>query len=238
MDIKDIIKSATSDFKTKLNDVQLLQLEKYFKMLVEWNEKINLTAITDPEGVAIKHFADSLTFFNYVDVPENASIIDVGTGAGFPGIVLKIVRPDINLTLLDSLNKRLLFLDEVINELGISAQLIHSRAEDGGNKPELRESFDFVVSRAVAQLNVLSEYCLPYVKVGGSFVAMKGPQAKDEVKKALVAINILGGKNKNSFEFALPNEGGERTIVVIEKKRNTPAKYPRNSGRIKAKPLL
>lgn len=238
MDIKELIKTATSDFKTKLNDVQLLQLEKYYQMLVEWNEKINLTAITDPEGVAVKHFADSLTFLNYVDVPENASIIDVGTGAGFPGVVLKIARPDISLTLLDSLNKRLLFLDEVINELGISAQLIHSRAEDGGNKPELRESFDFAVSRAVAQLNVLSEYCLPYVNVGGCFVAMKGPQAKEEIKKATIAINLLGGKLKNAFEFSLPNDGGERTIAVIEKKRNTPPKYPRNSGKIKAKPLL
>lgn len=237
MDIKEILKSATADFKIQLNNLQLTQLEKYFELLVEWNEKINLTAITDAEGVAIKHFADSLTLFNYVDVPENSRVIDVGTGAGFPGIVLKIARPDIKLTLLDSLNKRLVFLDNILTEIGLSAQLIHSRAEDGGQNIDLRESYDFVVSRAVAQLNVLSEYCLPYARLGGSFVALKGPDADNEISNAKRAVQILGGKIKNTYNFFLPNKGGERSIIVIEKNQPTPDKYPRNSGKIKAKPL-
>ena len=237
MNIKEILKSATADFKIQLNDTQISQLERYFELLTEWNEKINLTAITDVEGVAIKHFADSLTFFNCVDVPENSRIIDVGTGAGFPGIVLKIARPDIELTLLDSLNKRLVFLDTVLSEIGLSAQLIHSRAEDGGQDIKLRENFDIVVSRAVAQLNVLSEYCLPYARLGGSFVALKGPDAENEILNAKKAVQILGGKLKKPFKFSLPNDGGERTIIVIEKNQPTPDKYPRNSGKIKAKPL-
>lgn len=237
MSIKNILIDATKDFKIQLTEEQLDKLELYAKLLVEWNEKINLTAITDDEGVAVKHFADSLTFFNYIDVPQGASLIDVGTGAGFPGVVLKIARPDINLTLLDSLNKRLVFLDEVSKKLDLSVTLIHSRAEDGARKPELRESFDFAVSRAVAQLNTLSEYCLPYVKKGGQLVAMKGPQASEEIKNAYSAINTLGGKCGKVFEFELPYEGGSRTIAVINKVRNTPEKYPRNSGKIKAKPL-
>ena len=237
MDIKEILKSATADFKIQLNDLQLTQLEKYFELLVEWNKKINLTAITDVEGVAIKHFADSLTLFNYVDVPENSRVIDVGTGAGFPGIVLKIARPDIELTLLDSLNKRLVFLDNILTEIGLSAQLIHSRAEDGGQNIDLRESYDFVVSRAVAQLNVLSEYCLPYARLGGNFIALKGPDADNEISNAKRAVQILGGKIKNTYKFSLPNQGGDRSIIVIEKNQPTPDKYPRNSGKIKAKPL-
>lgn len=237
MDIKELVKSVTADYKIQLNDTQLLQLEKYFHLLVEWNEKINLTAITDVEGVAVKHFADSLTLFNYVDVKEGASVIDVGTGAGFPGVVLKIARPDIKLTLLDSLNKRLTFLDTVLNELDLTAELVHSRAEDGGNNDLYRECYDFAVSRAVARLNVLSEYCLPYVRLGGTFVAMKGPDAKDEISTSHSAINTLGGKVKDCFEFGLPNDGGDRAIITIEKNRPTPDKYPRNSGKIKAKPL-
>ena len=237
MDIKSILKSVTADFKVKLTDFQLSQFEKYYEMLVEWNEKINLTAICDPEGVAIKHFADSLAFFNYIDVPENSSVIDVGTGAGFPGLVLKIARPDINLTLLDSLNKRLIFLNKVLSKLGLSAQIIHSRAEDGAKEKNLRESFDFSTSRAVAQLNVLSEYCLPYVKNGGKFIALKGPDAENEIISAESAIKTLGGKVSETFSFSLPKNGGNRSIVMIKKIKVTPDKYPRNSGKIKSKPL-
>lgn len=237
MNLKDILRFLTENFKIQLDDSQLQQFEIYYKLLAEWNEKINLTAITDPQGVAVKHFADSLTFFNYIDVPDGASIIDVGTGAGFPGVVLKIARPDIKLTLLDSLNKRLVFLSEVLNSTGLEAELIHSRAEDGAKKQSFRESFDFSVSRAVAQLNVLSEYCLPYVRVGGKFVALKGPKADEEIVNAKSAINILGGRLRNSFEFSLPSDGGERTILEIAKVKPTPQKYPRNSGKIKAQPL-
>lgn len=237
MSIKEYLIDATSDFNIKLTETQLEQFEMYFNLLVEWNKKINLTAITDAQGVAVKHFADSLEFFNYIDVPQGASIIDVGTGAGFPGIVLKIARPDIKLTLLDSLNKRLVFLQDVLNKTGLEAKLIHSRAEDSAQKPEYREKFDFVVSRAVAQLNVLSEFCLGYVKKGGRFVALKGPNADEEISNAKNALKILGGKVINKYEFNLPRDGGSRNILEIKKVNTTPQKYPRNSGKIKASPL-
>lgn len=237
MNMKDYLNSATENFKIKLSDVQLEQFDLYFKLLVEWNEKINLTAITDEQGVAVKHFTDCLSFFNYIDVPKGASVIDVGTGAGFPGIVLKIARPDIKLTLLDSLNKRLVFLQEVLDKTGTDAVLVHSRAEDGAKKAEYREQYDFAVSRAVAQLNVLAEYCLGYVKNNGKFVALKGPNADEEIQNAKNALNILGGKLINKYSFDLPMDGGNRTILEIQKINSTPSKYPRNSGKIKASPL-
>lgn len=235
--IKDLLLNFIKDYKFTLTENQYEQFQKYFELLVEWNEKMNLTAITDESGVALKHFADSLSLLNFVDIPQNSSLADVGTGAGFPGVVLKIARPDIKLTLIDSLNKRLVFLGEVCAQLGIEAELIHSRAEDGARDEKLRESFDFAVSRAVARMNVLSEYCLPYVKVGGAFCAMKGAQANEEFKESLNAINTLGGKLENKYFFELPENGGERAIVVVRKVRNTPQKYPRQSGKIKAKAL-
>ena len=235
--IKDLLQNYIKDYKITLTENQYEQFQKYFKLLAEWNEKMNLTAITDESGVALKHFADSLSLLNFVDIPQNSSLADVGTGAGFPGVVLKIARPDIKLTLIDSLNKRLVFLGEVCAQLGIEAELIHSRAEDGARDEKLRESFDFAVSRAVARMNVLSEYCLPYVKVGGAFCAMKGAQANEEFKESLNAINTLGGKLENKYFFELPENGGERAIAVVRKVKNTPQKYPRQSGKIKAKAL-
>lgn len=235
--IKDLLQNYIKDYKITLTENQYEQFQKYFELLVEWNEKMNLTAITDESGVALKHFADSLSLLNFVDIPQNSSLADVGTGAGFPGVVLKIARPDIKLTLIDSLNKRLVFLGEVCTQLGIEAELIHSRAEDGARDEKLRESFDFVASRAVARMNVLSEYCLPYVKVGGAFCAMKGAQANEEFKESLNAINTLGGKLENKYFFELPENGGERAIAVVRKVKNTPQKYPRQSGKIKAKAL-
>lgn len=235
--IKDLLQNYIKDYKITLMENQYEQFQKYFELLAEWNEKMNLTAITDESGVALKHFADSLSLLNFVDIPQNSSLADVGTGAGFPGVVLKIARPDIKLTLIDSLNKRLVFLNEVCSQLGIDAELIHSRAEDGARDEKLRESFDFVASRAVARMNVLSEYCLPYVKVGGAFCAMKGAQANEEFKESLNAINTLGGKLENKYFFELPENGGERAIAVVRKVRNTPQKYPRQSGKIKAKAL-
>ena len=234
--MRTYLTDAIKDYKIKLNEEQLSQLERYYELLCEWNEKINLTAITDPKGVAVKHFADSLSIFNYINVPQNARVIDVGTGAGFPGLVLKIARPDIKLTLLDSLQKRLNFLQVVCNELNLDSRLIHSRAEEGGQDLDLRESFDLVVSRAVAQLNILCEYCIPYVRLSGSFVAFKG-DADGEIKSAKKAIGILGGKINNTFKFELPFEGGGRTLVEIEKESPTPDKYPRQNGKIKSKPL-
>lgn len=235
--IKDLLLNFIKDYKITLTENQYKQFQKYFELLAEWNEKMNLTAITDESGVALKHFADSLSLLNFVDIPQNSSLADVGTGAGFPGVVLKIARPDIKLTLIDSLNKRLVFLGEVCAQLGIEAELIHSRAEDGARDEKLRESFDFAVSRAVARMNVLSEYCLPYVKVGGAFCAMKGAQASEEFKESLNAINTLGGKLEKKYFFELPENGGERAIAVVRKVRNTPQKYPRQSGKIKAKAL-
>ena len=235
--IKNLLQNYIKDYKITLTENQYEQFQKYFELLAEWNEKMNLTAITDESGVALKHFADSLSLLNFVDIPQNSSLADVGTGAGFPGVVLKIPRPDIKLTLIDSLNKRLVFLNEVCSQLGIEAELIHSRAEDGARDEKLRESFDFAVSRAVARMNVLSEYCLPYVKVGGAFCAMKGAQANEEFKESLNAINTLGGKLENKYFFELPENGGERAIAVVRKVKNTPQKYPRQSGKIKAKAL-
>lgn len=235
--IKDLLQNFIKDYKITLTENQYEQYQKYFELLVEWNEKMNLTAITDESGVALKHFADSLSLLNFLDIPQNSSLADVGTGAGFPGVVLKIARPDIKLTLIDSLNKRLVFLNEVCTQLGIDAELNHSRAEDGARDEKLRESFDFVASRAVARMNVLSEYCLPYVKVGGAFCAMKGAMANDEFKEAMNAINTLGGKLEEKYFFELPENGGERAIAVVRKMKNTPSKYPRQSGKIKAKAL-
>ena len=235
--IKNLLQNYIKDYKITLTENQYEQFQKYFELLAEWNEKMNLTAITDESGVALKHFADSLSLLNFVDIPQNSSLADVGTGAGCPGVVLKIARPDIKLTLIDSLNKRLVFLGEVCAQLGIEAELIHSRAEDGARDEKLRESFDFAVSRAVARMNVLSEYCLPYVKVGGAFCAMKGAQANEEFKESLNAINTLGGKLEKKYFFELPENGGERAIAVVRKVKNTPQKYPRQSGKIKAKAL-
>ena len=220
-----------------MSDEQLGQLSTYYDLLVSVNEKMNLTAITDPKEVAVKHFADSLSVFNYVEFPKGAKVIDVGTGAGFPGLVLKIARPDIELTLLDSLNKRLNFLEEVLNSLKLDAHLVHARSEEGGQNFDYRECYDYAVSRAVARLNVLCEYCLPYVRLSGSFIAFKGGEADEEIRNASKAIQALGGKKKNIFKFELPDNCGSRTLIQIEKVQPTPDKYPRHNGKIKAKPL-
>lgn len=237
MSIKDYIISAVKGYKIALSDEQLSQLNTYYELLVSANEKMNLTAITDPKEVAVKHFADSLSVFNYIDIPNGARVIDVGTGAGFPGLVLKIARPDIELTLLDSLNKRLNFLEDILNTLNLEAELVHARAEEGGQNFDYRECYDFAVSRAVARLNILCEYCLPYVRLSGSFVAFKGGETDEEIREASKAIQVLGGKKKNEYKFELPNDCGSRTLIQIEKVRPTPDKYPRHNGKIKAKPL-
>lgn len=231
-----------SDFlKQSLDEINISpecyeKFESYYSLLTHWNRKINLTAITEPNHVAVKHFADSLSILKYVDIPKGAKIIDIGTGAGFPGVPLKIAREDTNLTLLDSLNKRLVFLQNVCDELNITAQLVHSRAEEASKKREFREAYDFAFSRAVAGLNVLCELCLPFVKKGGRFIAMKGPEAEEEIKAAKNAINILGGKIKEVKKFSL-SDGSGRTLVIIEKIKNTPEKYPRHGSKIKTKPL-
>lgn len=229
--MKNITKAACSAIGLELSDKQAAQFESYYETLLEWNKKINLTRITEPGEVAVKHFADSLTLFNFLEVKENARVIDVGTGAGFPGIPLKICRPDIELTLLDSLNKRLVFLSEACGNIGIEAKTIHSRAEDGGKNKLYREKYDLAVSRAVARLSTLSEYCLPYVRVGGVFAAMKGPKLGPELEAARDAIKALGGKIESVNEFELEGAGG-RTIVIIKKIKPTPPRYPRQNAKI------
>ncbi len=237
MEMRDYLTEAANALQIKLTDEQLDKFDIYYRLLLEWNEKINLTAITDPQGVAVKHFADSLSVLTKLDIPENARVIDVGTGAGFPGIVLKIVRPDIELTLLDSLKKRFLFINELLIALNFTAECIAGRAEKYGQNLDIRESFDLCVSRAVAQLNILSEYCLPFVRLSGSFVAFKGGGSVEEIQSAKKAIQTLGGKLNKIHSFELPFDGGARKLAEIEKVRPTPDKYPRNNGRIKSKPL-
>ena len=205
---------------------------RYADFLVEKNAVMNLTAITDPHDIAEKHFLDSILPLGLFGVPEGASLVDVGTGAGFPGVPMAIIRPDIRLTLLDSLNKRVNFLRELSARLDIPAECVHIRAEDAG-RGSLRESFDVATARAVSRLPILCEYCLPLVKVGGAFLALKGDCA-EELSDAKNAIKTLGGEVEKAGEYALPN-GDKRTLVVIRKARHTPAKYPR--VQIKAKPL-
>ena len=229
----NLVTDGCKDF-LQLDDVALKRLEKYAKLLVEWNEKINLTAILDPEGIAVKHFLDCLMIFKYVDIPLGASVIDIGTGAGFPGVVMKIARPDIKLTLMDSLAKRITFLENLCNELELDVTTIHSRAED--INPTQREGYDFAVARAVANMRVLTEYCLPFVKVGGSFIAMKGASAEEETLEATKAISVLGGTLTKKDMFNL-GELGVRGIINVKKISQTSTKYPRNPGKISKQPL-
>lgn len=205
----------------------------YADFLVEYNEKVNLTAITDPMEILCKHFIDSACLLKYVDISNNSSLIDVGTGAGFSSVPLKILRPDIRLTLLDSLNKRIDFLKQLCDKLEIDAEFIHGRAEDISKMPEYREKFDYSCARAVANISTLSELCIPFVKVGGSFISMKGPT--EDVSRGTNAIEILGGSVANSIDYSLFDE--QRRIFVIRKISQTPIKYPRNSAQIKKKSL-
>ena len=230
-------------FLEKLNKIQLNVNDEvlnkfcaYMTNLLEWNEKINLTAITDEDDIILKHFIDSLTILEYI--PEKSNVIDVGTGAGFPGIPLKIVREDINMTLMDSLNKRITFLNEIINKLGLKKiNAIHSRAEELAKIPEHREKYDIAVSRAVANLSTLSEYMIPFVKVGGKCICMKGSNIEEELKTAKNAIKELGGEIEKVINFKLPDSDNERNIIIIKKVRNTKSKYPRKAGMPSKEPL-
>ena len=212
------------------------RFDRYAELLVDWNQKINLTAITAPDDIVIKHFVDSLLLLKAYDVPQGAKMIDVGTGAGFPSVPVAMVRGDIQLTLMDSLNKRINFLTELSAELGVSAACVHARAEEFGNKAEFREQYDVACARAVAHLRELSEYCLPFVKVGGGFVALKSVGLEQELEEAKAAIDILGGKVEDICHFTLP-DGAERAIAVIRKIRPTPKKFPRPYSKIKKNPL-
>lgn len=231
------LKEYLEKLNIEINDRQEEQFVKYMNLLVEWNEKMNLTAITEKEQVFIKHFADSLTPLMYFDF-KGKSVIDVGTGAGFPGLPLKIAEPTIELTLLDALQKRIGFLETVGQDLELeNVHYIHARAEEGSRMPEHREQYDIAVSRAVASLNVLSEYDLPYVKVGGKFIALKGPTAYDEIKDGEKAVETLGGEITSVKEVTLPQTDITHTIVEITKVKSTDEKYPRRAKKISSSPL-
>ncbi len=233
--VTDILKKYMDEHAEPLSEKQYAQLETYAKLLVEWNEKMNLTAITDNEGIAVKHFLDCLAYLKRANIPQGARLADVGTGAGFPGVVLKIARPDIELVLIDSLQKRLNFLSAVLDEIGVKATLVHARAEDAGHDKNLRESFDFVTARAVANLAVLSEYCIPLVKLGGIFAPMKTAEVQAEIENAKAAVKILGGEILNADIYEIP--AGGRSVVFIKKESATPLKYPRQRVKISEKPL-
>lgn len=218
------------DYSRELHE----KLEIYANFLVEYNEKVNLTAITEPEEIWLKHFIDSILFAKYVSIPQNASVIDVGTGAGFPSVPLKLYRNDIKLTLLDSLNKRITFLNELSTKLGIDVETYHSRAEEAAKRENLREKYDIATARAVAAMPTLCEYCMGFVKKGGKFVAMKGRNEK--ISEFENAVSTMGGGNVEKIDYKLSDKD-DRKIFVIEKISHTPSKYPRNSGQIKNKPL-
>ncbi|SEH51346.1 16S rRNA (guanine527-N7)-methyltransferase [Ruminococcus flavefaciens] len=225
--------SEFSSFGIELNEDIYKKLDTYADFLVKYNENVNLTAITEPHEVLRKHFIDSVLLSKYVDIPQNSSLIDVGTGAGFPSVPLKIFRPDIKLTLLDSLNKRIDFLKQLCDKLEIEAEFIHERAENVSKMDEHREYFDFSCARAVANMSLLSELCIPFVKVGGRFLAMKGPS--EDISLGKNAVEVLGGKIDNTVDYELFDES--RRIVVVKKISQTPPKYPRNSSQIKKKSL-
>lgn len=222
------------------SEIDYEKFEKFKKLLLEWNEKINLTGITDSDEIDIKHFLDSLTLFKVEGMKDKISLADVGTGAGFPAIPIKIVNPNIELTCIEALNKRLKFIDYAIENLSFSGvETLHMRAEDAGKNKDFREKFDFVTARAVAELNILSEYCIPLVKIGGKFIAMKGKDPDGEIERAKTAIEILGGKIEEILKFSLTADGeNERTLIVIKKIKNTPKKYPRGQGKAKKVPLV
>ena len=225
-----------NELQIKLDKKQLNQFFDYMNLLIDWNKKINLTAITLPEEIILKHFIDSMTISKYI--PQDAYLVDVGTGAGFPGIPLKILRKDIKIVLVDSLNKRINFLNEVINKLQLdNIKTIHARAEEFGQDKNYRESFDIVTSRAVANLSTLSEYLLPLVKVDGKCICMKGPNINEEIEQGKNAIKVLGGTISNIYEFNLPLSDIGRTIIEISKKSSTNLKYPRKAGMPSKEPL-
>ena len=222
----------------RLTDIQKRQFDRYYELLIEWNRVMNLTGITEYDEVNLKHFTDSLTLVRVKEMKNISTIIDVGTGAGFTGLPIKIAFPHIKVTLLDSLNKRIKFLDQIVEELGLDDVVtLHGRAEDYAKKDEYREKFDLCASRAVANLSTLSEYCLPFIKKGGCFVSYKSADSDEEIKMSEKALDILGGKIEKIDKFTLPGSDMGRALVMIEKVKDTPRKYPRKAGVPSKEPL-
>lgn len=233
---KVLLCELAQTFDIALTQNQLELMNQYARLLVEWNEKVNLTAIVEPEEIVIKHFLDSMLLTKAVELPQKAKLVDVGCGAGFPSVPCKILRPDLQVLLMDSLNKRILFLKELCKQLGLQANLLHGRAEEEGRKKELRESQDVATARAVAHLAELSEYCLPFVKVGGVFVALKGYEVEEELQESKNAIGMLGGRVVDIKKFLLPADN-KRSMIVIEKISQTPTLYPRTPTKMSKSPI-
>lgn len=236
----EIFAEELANYGFKLSSKQKEQFATYYNKLIEFNKKVNLTRITDKNEVYLKHFFDSITpLLEFSDLFKGEkSLCDVGAGAGFPSLPIKILCPDLSITIVDSLGKRLKFLDELVSDLSLDkVTLVHSRAEDAGQNKNLREKFDLVTGRAVARMSVLSEYCLPLAKVDGYLVALKGPKAQDELSEAKNAIEVLGGSVKEVKELTLPDTDDERTLIVVKKVKATPKKYPRQAGTPNRKPL-
>ena len=233
-----IFQSKLNELNISLTDKMYQQFDSYYEILVEWNKVMNLTGITEYEEVNEKHFVDSLSIVKIQDLNNIESVIDIGTGAGFPGIPLKIAFPHLKITLLDSLNKRIKFLNEVIDQLQLqNIETIHGRAEDFAKQKEYRESYDLCVSRAVANLSTLSEYCLPYVKIGGLFIPYKSGEIEEELNNSEKAVKILGGSIKDVVKFELPGTDIKRSFIKMEKKKHTAKKYPRKAGLPAKEPL-
>lgn len=230
------LKRECAAFGVELTDEMCERFDIYAATLIEWNEKMNLTAIADPSRIVTRHFADSLTFFTVAQPSKSASLIDVGSGAGFPGLALKIVRPDLDITLLDGTMKRITFLNDAASRMGLAVNAVHARAEEAAVKPQMREKYDFAAARAVAAMNVLAEYCLGFVKPGGLFIAMKGPSAKGECTDAEAAIAKMGG-NLGEIKQLFLSDGSERALVTVKKVVPTPTGFPRVSAKIAKKPL-
>lgn len=233
---KELLLSGAAEYGVELSDSAVEKFDIYAQMLVERNKVMNLTAITESDDIVRKHFVDSLSLLSVIDIPENAKVIDVGTGAGFPGIPLMIARPDIKMTLLDSTKKRLGFIEDVSRETSLEPELVHMRAEDAGKSVDYRERYDVATARAVSNLRDLSEYCLPFVKKGGVFAPMKSAKADEEIAAAKKAIHVLGGQLEKKASFDL-GDVGMRTVIVIKKISQTPTKYPRPSAKMAKFPI-